>query len=1155
MSLNINGDFVGKLEWKNDECASLSETINNFDCVFISEAWTNETSCVDLDGYITFRKERVRRARGMRDSGGLICYFKNHLARGVTEIAWEHFEDGMCFKLDKNYFGWSEDVYLLCVYMMDSRSTRQDINAGVNCYDVLLEKIASISDLGGIVLLGDMNARCGSGRSECLILDNDDFMEDFEGTGLFENVFRVNDLNMKNMSINRVSEDVVINDYGRKLLELTYSCDLISLSRMGEGIGRMTFVGHQGESAIDHCFCSKLALQKVENFKIHKVNHFSDHCVLSFDILTGGLQSRGETGENACGSKTYAKWDTEKKNEYIENLRSEIVVERLSQVREGLIGNTNTEVLESSISELCNTLLSAGSGHVRNIKQRSTHGGSRINVNKAPGWYDEELRHQARRFREGELRYYENRSHESRVYLCAQRNLYRKMCRSKKKVFNRNESERLYNLSKSNSRQFWKEVKGGGSKNVLPNLDFYNHFKNLAERETQLNAEGWAEIDRGGQTSEETFVEELDSPFSLNELEINIKGLKTNKAAGSDLILNEFILNASQEVKLLILTIFNQILSLEYFPENWSKGEISAIFKQGDVNNTNNYRGITVLSCLGKLFTRMLNNRLTKWTEDKNVLFDGQYGFRKGRSTVDCLFILNSLIEILFSRKKRLFVAFIDYEKAYDYLSRAALWVKLLNLGVSSKCIRIYKSMYSKMNLCIKHDPEKTFPSLCGVLQGESSSPLLFALFINDLENALFDVQLGTVIQDVLIYLLLFADDMAVFSETREGLQRGLNKLGEYCMKWGIKVNTRKTKVVVFRKGGQIGRNDVWDYLGENIEVVPHFKYLGCFLSSGGSFTKCITELVNSARRALFSLRKYFSKNQEILTSMKLDMFNAMISPILFYGSEIWGSKRADEVDIFHRAFLKSLLNVRNSTPNCFVYGELGVFPLFVDRQVRVISYWTKLLSLKDTNPNSLTHLIYKELFEMSVNNPRANTWATSVRDILNNSGFGGVWVSQTVLNKNEFLSAFKQRVRDMYLQNWSEEVAGSSTGRLFRYLKEDFKFEPYLNLLNRAQRIALTRIRLSSHIFNIERGRWARTRTNRGDRLCSACSVLECEFHCLVQCPRYVLQRNGRLPERLRNRPCMFEFLRFLKSENETDIRNLAALCLAVQLEYKKYV
>ena len=147
----------------------------------------------------------------------------------------------------------------------------------------------------------------------------------------------------------------------------------------------------------------------------------------------------------------------------------------------------------------------------------------------------------------------------------------------------------------------------------------------------------------------------------------------------------------------------------------------------------------------------------------------------------------------------------------------------------------------------------------------------------------------------------------------------------------------------------------------------------------------------------------------------------------------------------------------------------------------------------------SITHLIYKELYDMSVNSPLINTWATSVRDILNKSGFGDVWVSQTVLNTNEFLSVFKQRVRDIYLQQWTEEVAGSSTGRLFRYLKVDFKFESYLNVLNRAHRIALTRIRLSSHIFKIERGRWARTRTNRGDRLCSECSVLECEFHCLV--------------------------------------------------------
>ena len=202
---------------------------------------------------------------------------------------------------------------------------------------------------------------------------------------------------------------------------------------------------------------------------------------------------------------------------------------------------------------------------------------------------------------------------------------------------------------------------------------------------------------------------------------------------------------------------------------------------------------------------------------------------------------------------------------------------------------------------------EDFFYSKCGLLQGESTSPLLFSIFVNDLENNLQDVSLGTRIQDVVIQLLLFADDMALFSETREGLQKGLDNLGNYCTKWGITVNTRKTKVVVFRKGGKLGRLDVWSYMGRNIEVVTFFKYLGCFLSSGGSFAKCIQELTNSARRALFSVKKYFAKNEEILTSMKLKLFDSMVSPILFYCSEVWGCRRADPMEKFHLYFLKKM--------------------------------------------------------------------------------------------------------------------------------------------------------------------------------------------------------------------------------------------------------
>ena len=104
MCLNVNGNFVNKLEWKSDGKESLCDNVKKFDCVFFSETWTNKFSCVDINDYVTFRKERVRREGALRDSGGLVCYFKESLAKGVTEIEWDN-EDEICLKLDKEYFG------------------------------------------------------------------------------------------------------------------------------------------------------------------------------------------------------------------------------------------------------------------------------------------------------------------------------------------------------------------------------------------------------------------------------------------------------------------------------------------------------------------------------------------------------------------------------------------------------------------------------------------------------------------------------------------------------------------------------------------------------------------------------------------------------------------------------------------------------------------------------------------------------------------------------------------------------------------------------------------------------------------------------------------------------------------------------------------
>ena len=297
-----------------------------------------------------------------------------------------------------------------------------------------------------------------------------------------------------------------------------------------------------------------------------------------------------------------------------------------------------------------------------------------------------------------------------------QRNIYRSLCRNKRRGHKRAESERLLELSKTDPRSFWGEIRPKKVDTGGPECDFFEHFKTLAERETYLNELGRREIEVSMQERQEKYIEQLDTPVTMGELENGIKELKSDKAPGVDMVLNEFLINASYGAKLLILMIFNNILQLEYFPECWAQGEVIPIFKSGDKNKANNYRGITLLSCMGKLFTRIMNARMTKWVEENRVLNETQFGFRQGRGTRDCLFVLHGLIEILFAKGMKLYCCFIDYEKAYDYLDRAAIWTKLLNSGISSKSIRLFQSMYSKMKLAVRGDNAHSFFSVLVVV-------------------------------------------------------------------------------------------------------------------------------------------------------------------------------------------------------------------------------------------------------------------------------------------------------------------------------------------------------------------------------------------------------------------------------------------------------
>lgn len=303
---------------------------------------------------------------------------------------------------------------------------------------------------------------------------------------------------------------------------------------------------------------------------------------------------------------------------------------------------------------------------------------------------------------------------------------------------------------------------------------------------------------------------ELNTDFSQNEIIKSIKQLKSNKAGGPDKLINEFFKHGQHILVPILWNLFNKIFETGVFPEEWVEGFIIPLHKKGNLNNVENYRGITLLSALGKLFSRVINNRLSEWSERYFVLIEAQAGFRANMGTVDDIFVLHGLISHILNHGKQLYCAFIDFTKAFDYVVRENLWYKLIKMGIRGKILNIIRSMYfsvkSRVKYCNKIGNE--FCCNLGVRQGECLSPLLFSLFLNDIEEQFILSGLdGLDVNMFKMFMLLYADDIVLFANSASELQDGLDLMSDYCKRWKLKINISKTKVMIFRNGGMLSRN------------------------------------------------------------------------------------------------------------------------------------------------------------------------------------------------------------------------------------------------------------------------------------------------------------------------------------------------------------
>ena len=990
-----------------------------------------------------------------------------------------------------------------------------------NLFDLLQNDINHYNSLGATYVCGDFNARIGT---------RDDFIRyDCVNNSLDDEWYS------PDIVADRLVIDKHVNSHGLQLLDICKATGMRVCNGRLDKNATYTYYGANGCSTIDYLLSNQYDWNRIKSMGTIRFNEFSDHAIVEFSIYTNTVLCENEN----VGRTSKVKWNDEYTAEYRSNL-----ITLLPRFNDLLQSNENMDV-NQTVNDFVSLMNEATRPlFVRESKVNKKTYFIRKNPCKNKDWFDQDCVSARLVYRNALDLFNGVQSSENRTYLINTKRAYKRIIKYKKKQHKSIKMKEIEGLKTKRPREFWKyfrKQKSGGNSDITCG-EFYQYFKNLVNEINITSDPQSEEFCTQNEYPQDHVDNSLDCSITVQEVRSAIRSLKRGKAGAMDDIINEYFIEGCDIIVCHLTDLFNIVFSRGYFPDAWTEGVIVPIYKKGDRNDVNNYRGITLVSAISKLFTSIINKRLTEWCDTNNIIPDAQFGFRKGLSTTDAVYCLTSVIQHMINSNKRLYVAFIDMKKCFDSVYRNGLWFKMHSLGISSKILKIVRSMYRSVKNKVRHgNSYSEFLEIgVGLKQGEICSPLLWSLFIEDLEQFLNSGDnSGLHINSLMLIVLLYADDMALMAESPEQLQSSLDDLKLYCDRWGLTVNSDKTKVMVFRKCGRINRNEKWFYNNEALELVSNFNYLGVVFGSFGNFNYNNQMLIGKALKAM-NVLLYNTKDFDLSLKTQCQLFDAFVSSILNYSAEVWGYTKSKDIERIQLKYCKRILNVKLSTSNCAIYGELGRLPMYINRFVKLIKYWFKVLS----SDNS----IICNLYDVSLNDIvlGKKNWASNVKDILYMNGFGDIWENQrTILNGDKwFVSYFKQRLIDCFSQTWSNDLSNNNTLTIYKHIKHELEYAIYLEMFdNKYQRQLVTKMRISAHRLRIETGRHGRNRMERHERVCEMCDTNqpEDEFHFILQCSRYRVVRRRYINDQYWLRPSMMKLCALLDTKDPGEMKNLA--------------